>query len=70
MSDPTADEESLSSGTLTVVVKAETGEICQIHQPGTDPLKHSVWKQCVSQAQKKAKAVVDLINTAISSSET
>lgn len=67
--DPTAEEEALSSGTITIVMESETGKICGVHHPGSDPLKPDELNDCISQAEKKAKAVAELINTAILSGE-
>ena len=66
--DPTVEEESFSSGTISIVIEADSGDICGIHQPGTEPLKPSEIDFCITQAQVKTKAVAELIKTAIKNS--
>lgn len=69
LNDPTSEEEILSTGVLIIVIRAETGEICGIHQPGSDSLKPEDLEDCIIKAQKKTKAVTELISVAVNSPE-
>lgn len=52
-----------------MVIDSETKNICGLHQPGTEPLTQSTLNSCVSQAQKKTKAVAEVINMAVKNAE-
>ena len=54
---------------VTIVVKAESGSICGIHQPGGDSLSAEDLDNCIVTAQKKTKSVAELINVAMASPE-
>lgn len=63
--DPTSEEETFSTGTITVVVEAVSGKLCGVHQPGTDPLPAAHLENCILEAEKKTKSVLELVRTAV-----
>ena len=65
MTDPTDEEESLSSGVVTVVVQG--GALCSVHKPGGSPLTESQLQECIGGAVKRAEYINKLVNTALES---
>lgn len=66
LTDPTAEEEDLSSGTVTVVINK--GELCYVHKPGGTPLEQSILADCISKAKARTYFIQDLIFSVINSS--
>ncbi|XP_063236562.1 exosome complex component RRP43-like isoform X2 [Bacillus rossius redtenbacheri] len=67
IADPTAEEESLCSGLLTVVV--EGGQLCSVHKPGGSPLTHEQLQRCIALAHRRGRAVHNLVRAALCSPE-
>jgi exosome complex component RRP43 len=65
LTDPTNEEESLSSGIMTIVVQGD--KLCSVHKPGGSPLTDSQLQECISGAMKRAEHINKLINTALKS---
>ncbi|KAK5643943.1 hypothetical protein RI129_007788 [Pyrocoelia pectoralis] len=63
ITDPTAEEEEISSGLLTIVVKNK--ELCSIHKPGGSPLSEEKLYDCISETINHADLLITLINTAV-----
>lgn len=63
--DPTNEEESLSSGVVTVVVQGDM--LCSVHKPGGSPLTESQLQECISGALNRAEYINKLVNTALKS---
>ncbi|KDR23812.1 exosome complex component RRP43-like isoform X2 [Zootermopsis nevadensis] len=68
LTDPTNEEESLSSGIMTVVVQGD--KLCSVHKPGGSPLTDAQLQECINGAMKRAEHINKLINTALKSHET
>jgi exosome complex RNA-binding protein Rrp42 (RNase PH superfamily) len=68
LTDPTNEEESLSSGVMTIVVQGD--KLCSVHKPGGSALTESQLQECISGAVKRAEHVNELINTALKSLDT
>lgn len=64
ITDPTAEEEDLSSGLITIVVKEK--ELCSVHKPGGSPISEEKLYDCIQETIKRADLLNTLINTAIS----
>ncbi|XP_074650747.1 exosome complex component RRP43-like [Tubulanus polymorphus] len=64
--DPTDEEETLSTGTLTVVTLAD-GQLCSIHKPGGTPLKPNQLQHCISRAVTRGVEVRRLIEETVNS---
>jgi len=65
LTDPTDEEESLSSGVVTVVVQGDV--LCSVHKPGGSPLTESQLQDCISGAMNRAEYINKLVNTALES---
>jgi len=63
ITDPTCEEEDLSSGLITIVVK--NGELCSVHKPGGNPISEEKLMGCIQETIKHAKLLTTLINTAV-----
>ena len=60
ITDPTAEEENLSSTMITIAVcKAD---VCFILKPGGTPLNKEQMENCNKQALLREKSILDLIN--------
>jgi len=59
LADPTAAEEELLSGQVTIVVNDKT-ELCQVHKPGGTPLSDHQLKQCIAIAKSRVALVLPL----------
>uniref|UniRef100_A0A8C4UVV5 Ribosomal RNA-processing protein 43 n=1 Tax=Falco tinnunculus TaxID=100819 RepID=A0A8C4UVV5_FALTI len=64
--DPTAEEEDLASGTVTVVTDEE-GRLCSVHKPGGSPLTGDKLQDCITRAITRHKEVKKLIDKVIKS---
>lgn len=58
--DPTAEEENLATGMLTVVTTES--KLCMVHKPGGSPMKDEQLKKCFNRAFKRTNEVQKLIN--------
>jgi len=65
LTDPTNEEESLSSGIVTVVVQGDA--LCSVHKPGGSALTESQLQECISGAMNRAGYINKLVNTALES---
>jgi RNase PH-related exoribonuclease len=65
LTDPTNEEESLSSGVVTVVVQEDM--LCSVHKPGGSSMAESQLQECISGAMKRAEYINKLVNTALES---
>lgn len=65
IADPTDDEESLSLGTLSIILDEEA--ICYIHKPGGIPVSQDLFIESLAKSKQRANLIRSLINTAISS---
>ncbi|KAF5302008.1 hypothetical protein FQR65_LT08673 [Abscondita terminalis] len=63
ITDPTAEEEDLSSGLITIVVKDK--ELCSVHKPGGNSINEEKLLDCIQETIKHADLLDALINTAI-----
>jgi exosome complex component RRP43 len=68
LTDPTNEEESLSSGIVTVVVQGDV--LCSVHKPGGSALTESQLQECISGATNRAQYINKLVNTALKSLNT
>ncbi|XP_027746688.1 exosome complex component RRP43 isoform X3 [Empidonax traillii] len=64
--DPTAEEEDLAAGTVTVVTDEE-GRLCSVHKPGGSPLTGAKLQDCITRAITRHKEVKKLIDKVIKS---
>ncbi|KFV87215.1 Exosome complex component RRP43, partial [Struthio camelus australis] len=64
--DPTAEEEDLATGTVTVVTDEE-GRLCSVHKPGGSPLTGAKLQDCITRAVTRHKEVKKLIDKVIKS---
>ncbi|XP_028839146.1 exosome complex component RRP43 [Denticeps clupeoides] len=64
--DPTAEEESLSTGLMTVVMDEE-GRMCCLHKPGGTALSGEKLQDCVSRAVARHTEVRKLIDKVLES---
>ncbi|PNF17952.1 Exosome complex component RRP43 [Cryptotermes secundus] len=65
LTDPTNEEESLSSGVMTIVVQG--GQLCSVHKPGGSPLTESQLQECINGAMKRAEYINKLVNMTLES---
>eukprot|EP00105_Crassostrea_gigas_P011121 XP_011426662.1 PREDICTED: exosome complex component RRP43 [Crassostrea gigas] len=65
--DPTAEEENLATGQLTIVTTDD--KLCMVHKPGGTPLTDQQLCLCIKQAFERTKEVLRLIDDTISSVE-
>lgn len=63
ITDPNAEEESLSTGSVTIAVS--NGEICLIHKPGGSPLTPTQLEKCLIQALQREKSLQSLFNSVV-----
>jgi exosome complex RNA-binding protein Rrp42 (RNase PH superfamily) len=68
LTDPTNEEESLSSGVMTIVVQGD--ELCSVHKPGGSPVAASQLQDCISGAMKRAEYINKLVTAALESLDT
>lgn len=59
ITDPNAEEESLSNDQVTVAIV--DGEICLVHKPGGAALSANQLEACLKQALDREKKVVQLL---------
>uniref|UniRef100_A0A8C2U9M6 Ribosomal RNA-processing protein 43 n=1 Tax=Coturnix japonica TaxID=93934 RepID=A0A8C2U9M6_COTJA len=64
--DPTAEEEDLATGTVTVVTD-EDDRLCSVHKPGGSPLTGAKLQDCISRAITRHREVKKLIDKVIKS---
>ncbi|XP_032533875.1 exosome complex component RRP43-like [Chiroxiphia lanceolata] len=64
--DPTAEEEDLATGTVTIVTD-EKGRLCSVHKPGGSPLTGAKLQDCITRAVTRHKEVKKLIDKVIKS---
>ncbi|XP_044729332.1 exosome complex component RRP43-like [Chrysoperla carnea] len=62
--DPTAEEEDLCNGSITVVIVDD--HVRSVHKPGGVPISNINIEACIAETKKQAKYVVNLINTTFS----
>uniref|UniRef100_A0A4W5LCU5 Ribosomal RNA-processing protein 43 n=1 Tax=Hucho hucho TaxID=62062 RepID=A0A4W5LCU5_9TELE len=67
--DPTAEEESLSTATITVVTDEEE-RLCALHKPGGTSLSGEKLQDCISRATTRHREVHKLIDKVIQSAKT
>jgi exosome complex component RRP43 len=60
LADPTAEEESLSGSTFTIIYN-DKKEICSILKPGGTTLAESTLKDCMERAKKRVDEVMPLL---------
>ncbi|KAH1019820.1 hypothetical protein HUJ04_009582 [Dendroctonus ponderosae] len=63
LTDPTVEEENLSSGSVTVVINGD--ELCSVHKPGGSILSEDQLLDCIGKSQARAKSLQELINSAV-----
>ncbi|XP_015284487.1 PREDICTED: exosome complex component RRP43 [Gekko japonicus] len=66
--DPTAEEEDLATGTVTIVTDEE-GKLCSVHKPGGSALMGAKLQDCIGRAKTRHKEVKKLLDTLIKSVE-
>lgn len=66
--DPTAEEESLSTATITVVVDEED-RLCALHKPGGTSLSGEKLQDCITRASERHREVQKLIDKVIESAK-
>ncbi|XP_064497447.1 exosome complex component RRP43-like [Pseudopipra pipra] len=64
--DPTAEEEDLATGTVTIVTD-EDGRLCSVHKPGGSLLTGAKLQDCITRAITRHKEVKKLIDKVIKS---
>ncbi|NXV48680.1 EXOS8 protein, partial [Uria aalge] len=64
--DPTAEEEDLATGTVTIVTDDED-RLCSVHKPGGSPLTGAKLQDCITRAITRHKEVKKLIDKVIKS---
>jgi len=64
--DPTVEEESLSSGSITVVT-LQDGSLCMINKPGGSCVADSALSDCISRSTLRTKEVCRLIEDSLHS---
>uniref|UniRef100_A0A2D4KEH7 Ribosomal RNA-processing protein 43 n=1 Tax=Micrurus paraensis TaxID=1970185 RepID=A0A2D4KEH7_9SAUR len=62
--DPTAEEEDLASGTLTIVT-IEDDKLCSVHKPGGSTITEAKLQDCISRAKARHKEVQKLMDKII-----
>ncbi|KAF2894241.1 hypothetical protein ILUMI_11934, partial [Ignelater luminosus] len=62
ITDPTHEEEDLSSGLITIVVKDDN--LCSVHKPGGNPISEEKLYECIQETIKHAELLRTLIDTA------
>ncbi|XP_070597879.1 exosome complex component RRP43 isoform X1 [Erythrolamprus reginae] len=62
--DPTAEEEDLASGTLTIVT-IEDDKLCSVHKPGGSSITEAKLQDCISRAKARHKEVQKLMDKII-----
>ncbi|XP_019385601.1 PREDICTED: exosome complex component RRP43 [Crocodylus porosus] len=67
--DPTAEEEDLATGTVTIVTDEE-GRLCSVHKPGGSPLTGAKLQDCITRAITRHKEVKQLMDKVIKSIKT
>nr|CAD7258598.1 unnamed protein product [Timema shepardi] len=67
ISDPTAEEENLCSGVLTIVVQGS--QLCSVHKPGGSPLSETQLQDCIALAHRRGNSINKMVASAISSPE-
>lgn len=60
ITDPTAEEENLSSAMLTIAVC--NGEVCFILKPGGTPFSQEQMDHCIRQALSRERSILKLLN--------
>uniref|UniRef100_A0A8D0LBL6 Exosome complex component RRP43 n=1 Tax=Sphenodon punctatus TaxID=8508 RepID=A0A8D0LBL6_SPHPU len=60
--DPTAEEEDLATGSITVVMD-EDGRLCSVHKPGGSGLTGAKLQDCITRAVTRHKEVKKLMDT-------
>ncbi|MBN3325434.1 EXOS8 protein, partial [Atractosteus spatula] len=66
--DPTAEEEELSTGMITVVTD-ENEKLCAVHKPGGTALSGDKLQDCISRAITRNREVSKLINEVMQSAK-
>ncbi|XP_017684066.1 PREDICTED: exosome complex component RRP43-like [Lepidothrix coronata] len=64
--DPTAEEEDLATGTVTIVTDEES-RLCSVHKPGGSLLTRTKLQDCITRAITRHKEVKKLIDKVIKS---
>ncbi|KAJ7316138.1 hypothetical protein JRQ81_002300 [Phrynocephalus forsythii] len=64
--DPTAEEEDLSTGMLTIVTDEE-GKLCSVYKPGGSALTEAKLQDCISRATTRQKEVNKLMDKVVKS---
>lgn len=63
LADPTADEENLCCGIVTIVLNGE--ELCCVHKPGGSPLTEEELFHVIEKSKKRLPSIENLIETAL-----
>ncbi|XP_077202321.1 exosome complex component RRP43 [Paroedura picta] len=66
--DPTAEEEDLATGTVTIVTDEE-GKLCSVHKPGGGALTAAKLQDCIGRAKTRHKEVKKLLEKLVKSGE-
>ena len=61
--DPTGEEESVQDASVCVTCDS-TGRVYELYKPHGSPLSHSIIRQCVRTAQRRAQQVAKYVQTA------
>ncbi|XP_062975059.1 exosome complex component RRP43 [Elgaria multicarinata webbii] len=64
--DPTAEEEDLATGTLTIVTDEE-GNLCSVYKPGGSALTGAKFQDCINRARARHKEVEKLMDKVVKS---
>ncbi|XP_066999770.1 exosome complex component RRP43 [Anabrus simplex] len=67
ITDPTTEEETLSTGLLTIAVQGQ--KLCSVYKPGGSPLSEDQLQDCISKARKRAEQINQLVETALNPPE-
>ncbi|XP_018572080.1 exosome complex component RRP43-like [Anoplophora glabripennis] len=63
LADPTADEENLCSGIVTIVLNGD--KLCCVHKPGGSALTEEELFDCVEKSKKRLPSIENLIEAAL-----
>jgi exosome complex component RRP43 len=65
LTDPTEEEEALSSGSITIVSSGD--ELCCVHKPGGCRLTEVQLEDCVTRTQKRSQLLRGMVEASIKS---
>ena len=64
LTDPTAEEEGLSSSVVSVALDPSSGVLCQLQKAGGAPVSRERLQECTALAKKQAKRIAKMVDAA------